>query len=33
MKLMVDFRSMDPIFKGCYGDLLLYSNADLGQLW
>ena len=32
MKLMGDFRSMDPIFKGCYGDLLLYSNMDLGQL-
>ena len=30
MKLMGDFRSMDPIFKGCYGDLLLYSDMDLG---
>ena len=32
MKLMGDFRSMDPIFKGCYGDSFLYSNVDLGQL-
>ena len=30
MKLMGGFRSTDPIFKGCYGDLLLYSNVDLG---
>ena len=30
MKLMGDLRSMDPIFKGCYGDSLLYSNMDLG---
>ena len=27
-----DFRSMDPIFKGCYGDLFLYTDMDLGQL-
>ena len=32
MKLVGDFRSMDPIFKGCYGDSLLYSDADLGRL-
>ena len=32
MKLMGDFRSIDPIFKGCYGDLFLYSDMDLGQL-
>ena len=32
MKLMGDFRSMDPIFKGCYGDSFLYSAVDLGQL-
>ena len=32
MKLMGDFRSMDPIFKGCYGDSFLYSDVDLGQL-
>ena len=30
MKLMGDFRSTDPIFKGCYGDLLLYSDMGLG---
>ena len=30
MKLMGDFRSMDPIFKGCYGDSFLYSDVDLG---
>ena len=24
------FWSTDPIFKGCYGDLFLYSNVDLG---
>ena len=29
---MGDFRSMDPIFKGCYGDSFLYSNVDLGRL-
>ena len=23
---------MDPIFKGCYGDLFLYSDVDLGRL-
>ena len=30
MELVGDFRSMDPIFKGCYGDSFLYSNVDLG---
>ena len=30
MKLMGDFRSTDPIFKGCYGDSFLYSDMDLG---
>ena len=30
MKLVGDFRSMDPIFKGCYGDSFLYSDVDLG---
>ena len=30
MKLMGDFRSTDPIFKGCYGDSFLYSDVDLG---
>ena len=32
MELVGDFRSMDPIFKGCYGDSFLYSDMDLGQL-
>ena len=31
-ELVGDFRSTDPIFKGCYGDLFLYSNMDMGQL-
>ena len=29
---MGDFRSTDPIFKGCYGDSFLYSDVDLGRL-
>ena len=32
MKLMEDFRSTDPIFKGCYGDSFLYFDINLGQL-
>ena len=32
MELVGDFRSMDPIFKGCYGDSFLYSDVDLGRL-
>ena len=32
MELVGDFRSMDPIFKGCYGDSLLYTDMELGQL-
>ena len=32
MELVGDFRSTDPIFKGCYGDSFLYSKVDLGQL-
>ena len=32
MELVGDFRSMDPIFKGCYGDSFLYTDVDLGQL-
>ena len=32
MELMGDFRSTDPIFKGCYGDSFLSSDMDLGQL-
>ena len=32
MKLVGDFRSMDPIFKGCCGNSFQYSDTDLGQL-
>ena len=32
MEVVGDFRAVDPIFKGCYGDSLLYSNNDLAQL-
>ena len=32
MEVVGDFRATDPIFKGCYGDSLLYSEADLAQL-
>ena len=32
MEMVGDFKAMDPIFKGCYGDSLLYSDADLCQL-
>ena len=32
MELVGDFRSTDPIFKGCYGDSFLYFSVDLGQL-
>ena len=32
MELVEDFRSMDPIFNGCYGDSFLYSDVDLSQL-
>ena len=32
MEMVGDFRAMDPIFRECYGDSLLYSNADLHQL-
>ena len=32
MELVGDFRSMDPIFKGCYGDSLLYTDIELGRL-
>ena len=32
MKLVGDFRSLDPIFKGCYGSSFLYSDVDLSQL-
>ena len=32
MEMVGDFRATDPIFKGCYGDSLLYSNTDLHWL-
>ena len=32
MELVGDFRSTDPIFKGCYGNSFLYSDVDLGRL-
>ena len=32
MELVGDFWTADPIFKGCYGDSLLYSDAELHQL-
>ena len=32
MELVGDFRLTDPIFKGCYGDLFLYTDVELGQL-
>ena len=31
MELVGDFWVADPIFKGCYGNSLLYSNAELCQ--
>ena len=30
MELVGDFRSMDPIFKGCYSNSFLYTDVDLG---
>ena len=32
MEVVGDFKAVDPIFKGCYGDSLLYSDDDLAQL-
>ena len=32
MEVVGDFKAMGPIFKGCYGDSLLYSDDDLAQL-
>ena len=32
LEVVGDFRTADPIFKGCYGDSLLYSKADLARL-
>ena len=29
LEVVGDFRATDPVFKGCYGDSLLYSEADL----
>ena len=29
MELVGDFRMRDPIFKGCYGDSLLYTSREL----
>ena len=29
LQVVGDFRAVDPIFKGCYRDSLLYSDADL----
>ena len=33
MELVGDFWVADQIFKGCYGDSLLYANTELHQLW
>ena len=30
IELVGDFRATDPIFKGCYGDSLLYTDVELG---
>ena len=32
MKMVGNFKAVDLIFKGCYGDSLLYSDADLHWL-
>ena len=32
MEMVGDFKAVDPIFKGCYRDSLLYSDTDLCQL-
>ena len=32
MEMVGNFKAMDLIFKGCYRDSLLYSDADLCQL-
>ena len=32
MELVGDFQVADPIFKGCHGDSLLYSDVELHQL-
>ena len=32
LEVVGNFRARDPLFKGCYGDSLLYSEADLARL-
>ena len=32
MEVVGDFRAVDPTFKGCHGDSLLFSEADLARL-
>ena len=32
MDLVGDFQATDPIFKGCYGDSLLYTSGELDRL-
>ena len=32
IEMVGDFWAADPIFKGCYGDSLLYSDANLHHL-
>ena len=32
MELVGDLRATDPIFKGCYGDSLLYTSRELDRL-
>ena len=32
MKLVGDFRSMNPVFQGCYHNSFLYTDINLGQL-
>ena len=32
MEVVGDLKAMDPIFKGCYGDCLLYLDDDLARL-
>ena len=32
MEVVGDFKAMDPIFKGSYGDSFMYSEDDLARL-
>ena len=32
LEVVGEFKAADPIFKGCYGDSLLYSEHDLARL-